>query len=243
MIAEPMIDRRRSRVIAHRAIAGGRPENLMSGIAAAALAGADAVEIDARVTRDGVAVVCHDATPIRRASSPIPVRWMSSRRFSRLRDRESGEHLPTLADAIETAVAHGMGIVVDLKTTGAYEATVASLPREYDPGIDLWVRSRDLVARARRDVPAAVIGWLDDLAHVNEVQEYATVAVDIGADLISVPFSMLSRSLLEMSRQRGLQVVCWVTDPAHTDAAVDAQPDGIVTDWVEETIAALRRPS
>jgi glycerophosphoryl diester phosphodiesterase len=235
-----MTDRPRSRVIAHRAIAGGVPENLCSGIAAAAHAGADAVEIDVRSTRDGVAVLCHDAVPIRRARWPVPVRWTSSHRFSRLRDHEAGEKLPTLADAVETAVAHGIGIVVDLKTADAYEATVASLPQVHAPGIDLWVRSRDLVERARGDAPGTVIGWLDDPSNADEAHRYAAAAADLGADLISVPFSTLSASLIDTGRQRGLHVVCWVTDPAQTDAAVSAHPDGIVTDWTEATIAARR---
>lgn len=235
-----MTEQRRPRVIAHRAIAGGVPENLCSGIAAAAHAGADAVEIDARLTRDGVAVLCHDAVPIRRALWPVPVRWTSSRRFSRLLDREVGEQLPTLVEAVEAVIAHGIGIVVDLKTADAYEATLACLPKVHAPGIDIWVRTSDLVERARRDAPEAVIGWLDDPSSANDAQRYAAAAADLGADLISVPFSTLSASLIDTARQRGLQVICWVTDLAQTHAAVRTRPDGIVTDWTEATVAAVR---
>jgi len=49
-------------IIAHRGYSATAPENTLAAIEAAITAGADAVEFDLHVTRDGVAVLFHDET-------------------------------------------------------------------------------------------------------------------------------------------------------------------------------------
>lgn len=49
-------------IIGHRGARGERPENTLEGIRHAFSVGCDMVEIDVQLTRDGVAVVVHDAT-------------------------------------------------------------------------------------------------------------------------------------------------------------------------------------
>src|SRR5262245_49141024 len=48
-------------VVAHRGSSATHPENTLDAFRAAVLAGADYVELDARLTADGVPVVLHDA--------------------------------------------------------------------------------------------------------------------------------------------------------------------------------------
>lgn len=52
----------RPMIIGHRGARGERPENTLEGIRHAFSVGCDMVEIDVQLTRDGVAVVVHDAT-------------------------------------------------------------------------------------------------------------------------------------------------------------------------------------
>lgn len=47
-------------IIGHRGAAGLAPENTLQSIQAALRAGVDAVEVDVRVTSDGMVVLCHD---------------------------------------------------------------------------------------------------------------------------------------------------------------------------------------
>ncbi|WNR45915.1 glycerophosphodiester phosphodiesterase [Paenibacillus roseipurpureus] len=55
MISKPM-------VIGHRGAAGEAPENTMASFALALAQGAQGIELDVHVTRDGEMVVCHDET-------------------------------------------------------------------------------------------------------------------------------------------------------------------------------------
>jgi len=57
----PLLDLSARPVIAHRGASGWAPENTMPAFELAARQGADAFELDVRLTRDGVPVVLHDA--------------------------------------------------------------------------------------------------------------------------------------------------------------------------------------
>jgi glycerophosphoryl diester phosphodiesterase len=58
----PVLDRSRRRVFAHRGGAALRPENTMTAFDHGLALGADGLELDVRLSRDGQVVVVHDAT-------------------------------------------------------------------------------------------------------------------------------------------------------------------------------------
>ena len=49
-------------VIGHRGAAGEAPENTLASFALALEQGAEGIELDVHITKDGEIVVCHDAT-------------------------------------------------------------------------------------------------------------------------------------------------------------------------------------
>jgi glycerophosphoryl diester phosphodiesterase len=69
----PLLDPARRLVIGHRGATGDAPENTIPGFALALAQGADALELDVRVTGDGVAVVLHDPTLDRTTDRTGPV--------------------------------------------------------------------------------------------------------------------------------------------------------------------------
>lgn len=48
------------KIIGHRGARGLAPENTLASIEAGIVAGADMVEVDVRITKDGIPVLCHD---------------------------------------------------------------------------------------------------------------------------------------------------------------------------------------
>ena len=52
----------------HRGASGHAPENTLPAFQLAADMGADGVELDVQLTRDGIPVVCHDETVDRTSS-------------------------------------------------------------------------------------------------------------------------------------------------------------------------------
>lgn len=58
----PLLDLERRHVVAHRGGAALRPENTLEAFENGVALGADALELDVHLSRDGVVVVCHDET-------------------------------------------------------------------------------------------------------------------------------------------------------------------------------------
>ncbi|MFK0167787.1 glycerophosphodiester phosphodiesterase [Streptomyces sp. NPDC090306] len=94
--------------VAHRGDPYRVRENTTDSIRAALALGADAVEIDVRLTRDGVPVLLHDETLERLWGEERPVRSLTA---AEVRDLTAGG-VPTLAEAL---AASGEGrVMVDL---------------------------------------------------------------------------------------------------------------------------------
>lgn len=98
------------------------PENSLAAIANAAADGADYAEIDVRLTADGTPVVFHDSRTGRLAANGHDVRVskLTDRELAHIpmRDRGMIYHVPTLAQAIETAQRSSdhISLLLDLKT-------------------------------------------------------------------------------------------------------------------------------
>src|SRR5207244_5819311 len=71
-------------IVAHRGASATHPENTLSAFLAAAAAGADMVELDVRLTADGVPVVLHDLDVSRTTDGSGSAHLMSLRELKRL---------------------------------------------------------------------------------------------------------------------------------------------------------------
>jgi glycerophosphoryl diester phosphodiesterase len=69
----PLLDLERRRVVAHRGGAALRPENTLEAFENGVAVGADALELDVHLSRDGVVVVCHDESVDRTTNGRGPV--------------------------------------------------------------------------------------------------------------------------------------------------------------------------
>ncbi len=92
--------------VAHRGDSGNRPENTLAAFAAAIEIGADQIELDVGLSRDGELVVIHDATIDRTTNGQGAVGQMTLAELKAV-DAGSwfsaeyvGEKLPTLAEAL-----------------------------------------------------------------------------------------------------------------------------------------------
>lgn len=121
-------------ITAHRGSAFKAPENSLSAIHQAVRDGADYIEIDVQLTRDGVAVLWHDADMQRIFGKPERITDVDFEDIQAL-DAGSwfdvsfaGENIATLAQAID-AVRGQSRLFVDLKPNRNEEALVAEVIR------------------------------------------------------------------------------------------------------------------
>jgi glycerophosphoryl diester phosphodiesterase len=106
-------------VIAHRGASAAAPENTLASFKLAADLGADAVELDVKLTRDGALIIMHDETVDRTTNAKGKVRDLTLAQFRQMdagawkAPQYKGEPVPTLEDVFD-AVAGRVWINVEL---------------------------------------------------------------------------------------------------------------------------------
>ena len=101
-------------VIAHRGASAEKPENTLAAFRRALALGVDAIELDVRVTSEGVPVVFHDANLRRLTGSAGRVSAKTWRELARLRVF-GAEPIPRLVDVLR--LTRGRAVVqIELKT-------------------------------------------------------------------------------------------------------------------------------
>ncbi len=110
-------------VIAHRGDSIHYPENTLASIRAAFDLGADAVEVDVRLSRDGVPMIFHDDTLDRTTDGRGAFERLSMRELRSLDaggwfdPRFAGARIPTLEEVLRIARGRG-SLLLDLKVDG-----------------------------------------------------------------------------------------------------------------------------
>ena len=228
-------------IIAHRTSPRDAPENSLAGIRRSRELGADDVEIDVRLTRDGVPVMLHDGLLLRTTLRPWPVSWATAAGLRRARLRQSGERVPTFAEAV-AALPDGMGFAIDTKAPAAADAVVEELRRQGMLGRSrLWAQSERAVRRYAEVAgdEAKEVALLRDAFTPDAIDRFLGDAVDFGAGAISAHQDTVDEALIDRAHGLGLRVHCWFQDLA-TQARLASLPlDGIVTDWPVDARARI----
>ncbi len=107
------------RVIAHRGGPRYAPENTLAAFAHACAVGAEMLECDVHLTRDGEVVVIHDETLERTTNG---AGWVMDHTLAELRtlDAGNGERIPTLAELVALARQSQVELLIELKSPHLY---------------------------------------------------------------------------------------------------------------------------
>jgi glycerophosphoryl diester phosphodiesterase len=227
-------------VVAHRTMPLDHPENSLEGIVGARAAGADAVEVDVRLTRDQVPVLMHDPIPFRTTRSLVPIRWRTARSFDQLRVRGTGSHPPRLSAAID-ALPEGLKVAIDVKDGRSMAAAIHVL--EGSGRLDdalLWSSHPAAVQVAADRAPGVQRAWLQNTETEAAAIAYCRDAAALGADAVSVMDVSLTPAVVEAGHDLGLVVYSWVRTLDIQERVIGAGPDGVVTDWVTQARELLR---
>ena len=136
---------------------GTSAENTLAGIAAALAAGADAIEVDVRVTADDEVVLIHDDNLERICGDPHPVSRVNLSDLKKLPipDPVTGnplEPVPTLREAMQL-VAGQATLIIEVKQR-QMEWQLATVLEEYsDQAVMLWTFDPIVVGALRMALP------------------------------------------------------------------------------------------
>lgn len=232
-------------VIAHAACKGHAPENTLAGVRAALALGVDAIEVDVHCTADGVPVLIHDATVDRTTDGSGAVAALTLAELRRLdagvrafNGRFAGEHIPTLAEALDLTRGHCL-LVVEVKAPGI-EREVLSVLRPAADDVMVWSFFPEVVTRVRELAPAVPCALLSPTLEGRPPEELLRTALQAHQQAVAVHHSSVDQELVRRAARRGLSVFAWTADePAEQRRLLAAGVAGIVTNYPDRLHAAL----
>ena len=135
-------------IVAHRGASAAAPENTLAAIRAAAAEGARWVEVDVKLSRDGVCILMHDDLLRRTTNGRGEVAQYDLDELKCLdagswfARRFAGERIPTLVETIELALELGLDLNLELKPCPGrqHETAIAAVEtlRRHWPGGRPW---------------------------------------------------------------------------------------------------------
>jgi len=223
------------RVIAHRGSSARAPENTLLSFRAALEDGADGVELDARLSTDGVVVVMHDDDVSRVSNSTGRISEMSFEQLRAVQVRGI-EAVPTLSEVL-SVVGGRVDVVVEIK--GAFGGARAvpgdevaravvplldGVPRvlcsSFDPGAVAYVRA------VAPDIPTAIT--IGGHAGLDETIE---LALGAGHREIHLPEVRVVAEFVVRAHDAGLSALAYTVNDAGRARELEAMGlDGIFSD-------------
>jgi len=211
-------------LLGHRGARASReiPENTLASFELCLQHGCDGFEFDVRLSGDGQAVICHDAT-------------VGGMRIAKTASKDLALLLPTLEDVLRQ-FAHRAFLDIELKVAGLESQTLAEL-RKYPPQKGYVVSSfLPEVLRAIRDFdPAIPLGLLcEDAAQLRGWRETA-------AEWVIPQFKLVDGELVELVHAAGRRIMVWTVNRAeHMREFAAWGVDAIISDETELLVRSLR---
>ena len=212
------------KIVGHRGARAVAPENTLRAVRAG-LACADCIEVDVRMSRDGVPVIMHDATLERTTNGRGIVRNHSFEEIRRL-DAGAGEQVPTLGEVIDL-VAGRAPLLVELKEQEGIETVAETLTVACAEQVIFVSFLTEALARAGQLLPAIPRGLIYSRAGLDSFIQ----ARSVGATLLLPRFDLANAMLIHHAHAENLRVILWTVNTAadlHAVAVMGA--DAVATD-------------
>ena len=254
----PLLDPDARLVIAHRGSSAEAPENTLPAFEAAVRRGADAIELDVRLTADGAPVVVHDATLDRTTDRtgplaaltlaelrPVDAGWHFSPDLGRTHPFRGGDaRVPTLGEVLWAFPR--LNVLVEIKEPAAREAVRRVLLQEdavarcvvasENPDALLGFEEPPL-ARGASAPEISALYWAALLRRRPAPAVYRMLSVPLRHRGLPVPTS----GFVAAARARGCAVHVWTVDSPDTARRLWRRGvSGIVTN-VPGTMVEARR--
>lgn len=228
-------------VIAHRGASGQRPENTLSAYALAIDQGADMIEIDLHLTRDGAMVVTHDEDLAGLGGrGEVADAGLAE---VRALDAGGGEQVPVLDEVLD-AFGRRIAFNLELKRgtrdyyAGLEGAVLSAVEERGLLGGTLFSSFFDpVLARLRERSPEARLALLISRRYPARAVERALA---LGAEAVNPEVPVATPELVEEAHAAGLRVLVFTVDePAEMARLLDLGVDGLFTNHPDRMVSLL----
>ena len=175
------------KIVAHRGASHDAPENTLAAFKLAWQQGADGVEGDFYLTRDGEVVCIHDKTTGRTAGQDVVVAEATLAELQALDVGQwkgaefAGEKIPTLRQVIAT-VPEGKMLIIELKAGPQIIGPVQKVLAESglpDEQVCIISFNEQAIAAAKRQMPNIKAHWLTGYKQQNETDPWLPSADEV----------------------------------------------------------------
>lgn len=250
-------------IIGHRGAAAVAPENTLVSLQRAFTDGADGIEFDVQLSRNGVPVIIHDETLRRTTGQRGCVSdytaaelgkmdagsWFNQRFPHLARPEYVGAKIPTLTEVF--AACPDGWLYIELKCApqqGAkLAANVAQMLQEHNLAQRVVVESfaHDAIAEIKRHAPELRTAALFDVNWrrlLPSGRRFAVAAQAVHADEIALHTSLITHKVAADARAHGLPVVIWTADaPSWAQKARKYGLHAVITNHPQQMRAAFQK--
>lgn len=228
--------------LGHRGASADAPENTLAAFRRAAELGADGIEFDAKLSRDGVVVILHDATVDRTTDGSGRVSDLSLAELKQLdagakfSAKFAGERIPTLEETLD---AIGDRLLINIELTNyasrndGLEAKVLELMLRHPWRERIMLSSFNPIAlrRVKRAAPQVVCGLLTLPGRMFQAGRILFARLIPGLDAHHPHHSMTTAGFVRRAHARGQKVNTWtVNAEAEMRRLIAIGVDALMTD-------------
>ena len=241
---------RRPLVWAHRGASGHAPENTLTAFQKAFEMGANGIELDVQMTKDGELVVCHDETIDRTSNRSSDLKDMTlaelkSLDFSCGQKDFAGVTIPTMREAFELIAPTDMIINIELKTGIVFYPGMAEKLLELTSECRFSDRviyssfNHYTIKHIREIAPEAKLGFL----YADGTIDMPSYAIKHGVQALHPAlYNIQFPGFIEECHQRGLAVNVWtVNEEEHLVLCCKAGVDAIITNYPDKAFEIIGR--
>jgi glycerophosphoryl diester phosphodiesterase len=238
------------RTIGHRGARGYAPENTLAGIRTAAEQGVCWVEVDVKLTRDGVPILMHDDTVDRTTDGRGAVAAMDFADLRRLDAGKpfgpqfAGEPIPTLEETLKLVLELGLGINLEIKPCPGREEETARVT--LDTARALWPADLPPPLISSFELPSLEIAlahtpdWPRGYLIDRRPADWAAIADRLQATTLNVNARREDARSIAAYLATGRPVLTYtVNDPAQARRLINLGVSAVFTDYPRDVLAVL----
>ncbi len=238
-MAPPIDEPPSFKVVGHRGYGLATPENTLAALRRSIQENVKVVEVDIRLTSDGVPVLLHDESLYRTTGDRHRVSELALAEVKKLNAGSyksiefMEERIPTLEEALLLARGN-LKMLLHMKLPGSGPVIADVIRKTAFPAADIWVMSDELdtVSAMGHLVPGArLVHLVFELPSGNAAQQaFVRKEQTVRAALAALSLDVPDEDYIIAAHRAGLKVLFWTADHPYDSVEVDRFTcDGVIT--------------
>lgn len=251
-------------IIAHRGASEVAPENTLAAFEKALADGAEGIEFDVRLAKDGVPVVFHDKDLLRIAGRENLIKhfsaaelnkidagsWFNSEFPEKAQTDFSNQKISTLEQTLDFLQDYKGVIYIELKSETSkikkLSKAVCRLIKDSNllPNIIVKSFNLDALPIIQKYCPKAKTAALfapKVMILIRKEKRLINIAKELNADFLSLHFSFATKNFMQKAKTQSLKVAIWTADnPLWVKRGIDLGIEHIITNNPARLLAKRR---